>query len=45
VGGWGGVDGVGSGLRLPSDTMGSVAVPKESSMVSKPHYKAKQAFQ
>jgi len=41
VGGWGGV---GGGLRLISDTMGPVAVPKELSMVSKPHYKAKQAF-
>jgi len=40
--GW--VDGVGGGLRLPSDTVGPVAVPKEPSMVSKPHYKAKQAF-
>jgi len=44
MGGWGGVDGVGSGLRLISDTMGPVAVPKEPSMASKPHYKAKQAF-
>jgi len=26
-----------------SDTMGPVVVPKELSMVSKPHYKAKQA--
>jgi len=41
VGGW--VDGVGSGLRLPSDTMGPVVVPNEPSMVYKPHYKAKQA--
>jgi len=46
VGGRGGVDGwVGGGLRLISDTMGPFAVPKEPSMVSKPHYKAKQAFQ
>jgi len=41
VGRWGGVVG---GLRLLSDTMGPVSVPKEPSMVSKPHYKAKQAF-
>jgi len=41
--GVGGVDGMGGGLRLLSDTMGPVAV-KELSMVSKPLYKAKQAF-
>jgi len=46
VGRWGEVDGLGGGLRLPfSDTMGPVDVPKEPSVVSKPHYKAKQAFQ
>jgi len=38
---WGGV---GGGLGYLSDTMGPAAVPKEPSMVSKPHYKAKQAF-
>jgi len=32
---------VSSGLR---DTMGPAAVPKEPSMASKPHYKAKYAF-
>jgi len=41
VGGW--VDRMGGGLRLPSDTMGPAVVPNEPSMVSKPHYKAKQA--
>jgi len=30
VGRWGGVDGVGSGLRLPSDTIGPVAVPTKA---------------
>jgi len=42
VSGWGGVDGVGGGWAKV--TMGPAAVPKEPSMVSKPHYKAKQAF-
>jgi len=43
VGRW--VDGVRGGLRLLSDTMGPAVVPEELSMVSKPHYKAKQAIQ
>jgi len=38
---WGGVDGMGSGLRLPSDTVGLVAVPNEPLMVSKLYYKVK----
>jgi len=42
--GVGGLGVVGGRLRLISDSMGPVAVPKEPSMVSKPHYKAKQAF-
>jgi len=41
VGGWCGVDGMGGGLRLILGTMGLVAVSKELSVVSKPHYKAK----
>jgi len=42
-----GVDGwvVGwAGQSYPSDTKGPALVPKELSMVSKPHYKAKQAI-
>jgi len=40
VGGWGGQCAKGG---YPSDTMGPVVVPKEPLMISKSHYKAKQA--
>jgi len=40
----GGVKGVGGGLRLTFRHNGASCVPKELSMVPKPHYKSKQAI-
>jgi len=39
------VGGVGGQLRLAFRHNGTICVPKELPMVSKPHYKAKQAIQ
>jgi len=41
----GGVEGVGGVLRIPFRHNGTSCLPKEPSMVSKPHYKERQAIQ